>query len=84
MADPNPVLDRILAALKGAHDVLDIRRGDGALAGALIQHSFTVTGVDLQSGSIAKARIQHPNIQFIAAVAETLPFPPMSYDAAVF
>ena len=86
MADPNPTLDHILAALAGAQRVIDIGCGNGALAGALARRGYKVTGLDPQADRIAQARETYPAAQFAVATAESLPLSsdPLPFDAAVF
>lgn len=84
MAEPNPVLDRILSALQGAGRVLDVGCGAGALSAALARRGFAVTGIDPQAEQIAQARRAHPEATFLVATAQAIPALPQPQDAAVF
>ncbi len=50
--------------------LLDLACGNGLLTNMLVPHFSRVVGVDASSVSIAKAREQYPNIEFVHALAE--------------
>ena len=54
--------------------VLDVGCGPGSLSAAAAARGALVTGVDLAEGMLAQARRNHPEIEFVHADAEDLPF----------
>lgn len=83
VAERNPTMARIIAALAGARRVADIGSGAGGLSGALVKRGFEVVGIDPQEDLIAAARARVPSAEFITARAEAMPLPDASVDAAV-
>ena len=79
----NPTMARLMDALDGAHRVVDIGCGGGALAAALTRRGFDVIGVDPEADLIAAARARVPRARFVAARAEDLPLDEGGADAAV-
>lgn len=63
--------------------VLDVATGTGHLAGAAAARGAVVTGVDLAPGMLAVAAARHPQVEFVQADAEELPFAPAAFDAVV-
>jgi 2-polyprenyl-3-methyl-5-hydroxy-6-metoxy-1,4-benzoquinol methylase len=61
-----PVIGRITRQL-GAHKVLDLGCGNGALASELAKSGFEVTGCDADAGGIENARRTYPAVHFIRA-----------------
>jgi SAM-dependent methyltransferase len=66
----------------GAH-VLDVATGPGYVAAACLARGATAVGVDLAAGMVSLARRLHPDIEFLEADAQRLPFPDGSFDAVV-
>ena len=63
--------------------VLDVGCGPGALTAAAAERGARVTGVDLAAGMVAEARRRHPDLTFIEADAEHLPFDDDAFDVAL-
>ena len=76
-----PLLDA--AAVGPGLRVLDVGCGLGALAAAAAARGARVTGVDLAEGMLAEARRRHPEIEFVRADAEALPFADAAFDVAL-
>src|SRR5207253_6179101 len=70
----------------GADDlVLDVATGTGAVARELLrQKACTVVGVDQSPEMLAEARRRSPEVRFVQAPADALPFPDKSFDALTF
>jgi demethylmenaquinone methyltransferase / 2-methoxy-6-polyprenyl-1,4-benzoquinol methylase len=65
--------------------VLDVATGTGAVARELIrQKSCAVVGVDQSPEMLAEARRRSPDVRFVEATADALPFPDKSFDALTF
>ena len=66
---------------------LDVGCGTGALSATLLAGAspVSVTGIDASDGFVtyARAQVSDPRATFRQADAQTLPFPPASFDAAV-
>jgi SAM-dependent methyltransferase len=66
---------------------LDVGSGTGALSATILAGASpaSVTGIDSSDGFVAYARerVADPRASFRQADAQTLPFPPASFDAAV-
>jgi SAM-dependent methyltransferase len=73
----------LLAHVERGDRVLDVGCGPGALAAAAAQRGARVTGVDLAEGMVAEARRRHPELEFVQADAERLPFADDTFDIAV-
>jgi SAM-dependent methyltransferase len=76
-----PLLDAAQVAPRTR--VLDVGCGLGTLAAAAAARGATVTGVDLAAGMLAEARRRHPDIEFVQADAEALPFADHAFDVAL-
>src|SRR4051794_31163858 len=63
--------------------VLDVASGPGSLAAAAAARGAHAVGVDLASRMIELARQLHPEIEFIEAEVENLPFSDGSFDALI-
>ena len=63
--------------------VLDVGCGLGALSAAAAARGAVVTGVDLAEGMLAEARRRHPDVEFVHADAEALPFADGAFDVAL-
>jgi 2-polyprenyl-6-hydroxyphenyl methylase/3-demethylubiquinone-9 3-methyltransferase len=80
------VHDRVLRALSGERldRVLDLGCGDGTFAARLAALGAQVTGVDPAPTALARARVAHPELEFVAPTADGgLPFPDTGFDAVV-
>src|SRR5262249_26435467 len=71
------------AGVRAGMRVLDVATGPGLVAGAAAARSAGVTGVDFSSEMLARARAQHPDIEFREGDAEALAFDDASFDAVV-
>jgi SAM-dependent methyltransferase len=76
-----PLLDA--AGVGRGTRVLDVGCGLGTLSAAAAARGATVTGADLAEGMLAEARGRHPQIEFVLADAEALPFPDDAFDVAL-
>jgi SAM-dependent methyltransferase len=76
-----PLLDA--AAVGPGLRVLDVGCGPGALSAAAAARRAPVVGVDLAEGMLEEARRRHPELEFVCADAEALPFPDGSFDVAL-
>jgi 2-polyprenyl-3-methyl-5-hydroxy-6-metoxy-1,4-benzoquinol methylase len=76
-----PLLDA--ARVRPGLRVLDVGCGLGALAAAAAARGAEVTGVDLAPGMLEEARRRHPQIEFLLADAEALPFGDGAFDVAL-
>ncbi len=63
--------------------VLDVGCGLGTLAAAAAARGATVTGADLAAGMLSEARRRHPQVEFVLADAEALPFADGAFDVAI-
>src|SRR4029453_8752396 len=61
--------------------LLDIAAGPGHLAFAAAERGAAVTGADFSSVMVKRASDLYPNIEFVEADAEALPFDHSSFDA---
>lgn len=66
----------------GAHRILDLGCGSGALAARLAASGFAVTGIDPRAEAVEAARRRAPEARFVQASAEALPEDLGSFDAA--
>ena len=74
------------AHIEAGQNVLDVACGTGILARAAEQRvgpSGSVTGLDVNEGMLAVARVKAPQIQWRHGRAESLPFDDDSFDAVV-
>jgi SAM-dependent methyltransferase len=76
-----PLLDaaRVSAGMR----VLDVGTGPGHLAAAAAARGAVVTGADLAAGMLAEARRRHPEVEFVEADAERLPFADEAFGAVL-
>jgi ubiquinone/menaquinone biosynthesis C-methylase UbiE len=72
-----------LAGIQPGTRVLDVGTGTGVCAQAILDAGATPVGIDPSDGMLAVARERHPGIEFAAAEAIDLPFPPGSFDTAL-
>jgi SAM-dependent methyltransferase len=74
-----------LAGITGGQVALDVGCGPGALTAELVGRltAAAVTAVDPSDQFVAAARARHPGTRVQRAVAEQLPFPDASFDAAL-
>jgi len=61
--------------------ILDIAAGTGTSSIALTKTGATVVAVDFSAGMIAEGERRHPELEFIEADAEKLPFKDNEFDA---
>jgi demethylmenaquinone methyltransferase/2-methoxy-6-polyprenyl-1,4-benzoquinol methylase len=61
--------------------ILDIAAGTGTSSNAIAKSGAEVIAVDFSAGMVAEGRKRHPELTFVEADAEALPFPPSSFDA---
>ena len=71
------------AGVESEARVLDLGCGPGNVSSAAAARGAVVTGADIADGMLALARRRHPEISFVRADAEALPFPAASFDAVV-
>ena len=74
------------AKLAPGQSVLDVACGTGVLAqeaARRVAPGGTVTGLDRNEGMLAVARRKAPGIEWRQGMAESLPFPDKTFDAAV-
>jgi SAM-dependent methyltransferase len=76
-----PLLDA--AGVGAGTRVLDVGCGLGTLSAAAAARGATVTGSDLAAGMLAEARRRHPEVEFVLADAEALPFADGAFDVAL-
>jgi SAM-dependent methyltransferase len=76
-----PLLDA--ARVSAGSHVLDVAAGLGDLAAAAAARGAIVTGVDLAPEMVRAATERHPQLTFVGADAEDLPFDGASFDAVV-
>jgi SAM-dependent methyltransferase len=76
-----PLLDA--AGVGPGMNVLDVGCGLGTLAAAAAARGARVTGADLAAGMLAEARRRHPQVEFVIADAEALPFADGAFDVAI-
>jgi SAM-dependent methyltransferase len=63
--------------------VLDVASGPGYVAAEAARRGATVSGVDVAEAMVARARAEHPDIEFRRADAQSLPFEDGAFDAVV-
>ena len=76
-----PLLDA--AGIEAGMRVLEVGCGLGDLAAAAAARGAVATGTDLAEGMLAAARRRHPELEFVHADGEALPFGDGTFDAAV-
>jgi ubiquinone/menaquinone biosynthesis C-methylase UbiE len=81
----NGLLDAWTPPWREGH-LLDVGCGTGAVLGALAARGadrLRLHGVDLVAERVARARREHPGIQFREVNAERLPFPDAAFDLVI-
>ncbi len=76
------VVASLLATTKRGGRVLDIGSSTGHLLAA-VPPDYTRIGLEANVGAVALARERHPDIEFVHARAEALPFDDASFDAVL-
>jgi len=66
---------------KPGETILDIAAGTGTSAKAIAKSGADVVALDFSPGMVAEGRKRHPDLAFVEGDAESLPFPPSSFDA---
>jgi len=61
--------------------ILDVAAGTGTSSSALAKSGASVVAVDFSAGMVAEGRRKHPNLEFVEADAESLPFGDNEFDA---
>ena len=72
---------RAIKPLPGEH-ILDLAAGTGTSSVPLARAGAIVTAADRSTGMIRVGRERHPDLNFVVADAEALPFEDASFDAA--
>jgi len=72
----------VLLALSGNEALLDVGTGPGHFPGRLQRggHRGRVVGVDLSAGMVAAAQADYPQVEFVQAAADALPFGAAAFD----
>lgn len=76
-----PLLDA--ARVGEGTKVLDVATGPGYVAAAAAARGASVTGVDFSRAMVARAKRDHPRVEFREGDAEALDFPEAGFDAVV-
>lgn len=76
-----PLLDA--AGVRDGQRVLDVATGPGYVAERAQARGALPVGIDLAEGMLETARQRHPELRFVRADAEQLPFGDDSFDAVV-
>jgi ubiquinone/menaquinone biosynthesis C-methylase UbiE len=63
--------------------VLDVATGTGLVAAELVARGCTVVGLDPSEPMLARARLRVPEAAFVTGLAEHVPLPDRTFDAAV-
>jgi ubiquinone/menaquinone biosynthesis C-methylase UbiE len=71
----------LLKHLKGIRDILSVGCGPAIIEGALQEHGFNLTGLDVSQEALDRAP---DGMRSVVAKAEDMPFPPSSFDAVIF
>lgn len=73
------------AGVRSGQRVLDVGCGPGALTAELVARlgASAVAAVDPSEPFVAAARERHPGVEVVQASAEHLPFPALTFDAAL-
>ncbi len=61
--------------------ILDVAAGTGTSSAALARTGATVVALDFSAGMVEEGRRRHPELEFVEADAETLPFGDDEFDA---
>lgn len=76
-------LERTLALLADGSEVLELGCGAGVPVARRLSERHCLTGVDLSSEQIARARVNAPNAQFLIGDMTQLVLEPRSLDAVI-
>jgi ubiquinone/menaquinone biosynthesis C-methylase UbiE len=76
-----PLLDG--AGVSPGKRVLDVATGPGYVAAEAVRRGATACGVDVAEAMVARARAEHPGVEFRRADAQSLPFEDGAFDAVV-
>jgi SAM-dependent methyltransferase len=76
-------IEPLLRGVTRGMRVADVGCGLGTLAAAAAGRGAIATGVDLAEGMLAEARRRHPQVEFVRADAEKLPFDDGVFDLAL-
>ena len=76
-----PLLD--LAQVGQGTRILDVATGPGYVAAEAARRGATVCGVDVAEAMVARARAEHPGIEFRRADGQSLPFEDGAFNAVV-
>jgi SAM-dependent methyltransferase len=76
-----PLLD--LAGVGPETRVLDVATGPGYVAAEAARRGARVWGVDVAEAMVARAKADHPGVEFTQADAQSLPFDDGAFDAVV-
>jgi ubiquinone/menaquinone biosynthesis C-methylase UbiE len=71
----------LLEYLQGLKDILSVGCGPAIIEGALQEHGFNLTGLDVSQEALDRAP---DGMRSVVAKAEDMPFPPSSFDAVIF
>jgi len=71
------------AQLTGDSRALEVGCGPGHITAMMAARGATVTGVDLVPAMIETARARHPDLEFVEANAEQLPFASDTFDVVL-
>ena len=75
----NKLLPETLVGLK----VLDLGCGNGFITEKFARKGGKFFGLDLNQNQIKQAKAKHPNIQFVCAPANKIPFPAEFFDVVI-
>jgi SAM-dependent methyltransferase len=78
----DPIM-RLRALSRSPRKVLDVGCGEGRFCRMLKRHGLDVTGIDPTRALLAAARTRDPEGVYLESMAESLPFPPQSFDLVV-
>jgi SAM-dependent methyltransferase len=76
-----PLLDA--AGVEAGMRVLDVGCGTGVVTAAAAARGARATGADMAGGMLTVARKRHPELEFVAADAEGLPFDAAAFEVVV-
>jgi len=74
-------VDYLVSHLKDSRNVLSVGCGPAAIEGALTEHGFNVTGLDVSREALKCAP---DKVRTVACRAEDMEFPASSFDAVIF